>query len=123
MLILVCGVGRAGKTTFSQRFKGVIHSDGMGHIPHRFANVINALTDGDVVVEGIYESAELRTELCQAYKGNGKRCIWLDSPKDTVIGRARATHIPISESHFRFDFPTYSEGWDEIITIRSDSYA
>lgn len=117
MITLICGVGRAGKTTYSQRFENVIHLDGMGHIPYRFKNVIDALGTGDVVVEGIYESAELRMELLRAYKGNGKRCIWLNTPKDTVIDRANKTGIPISARHFYFEPPTYSEGWDEIIVI------
>lgn len=123
MLTLICGVGRAGKTSFTERFGNVLHSDGMGHKPHRYKNVINALTEGDVVVEGIYESTELRSELLNSYKGKGKRCIWLDSSKIVVRDRMKKTHVPISDRHFMFEPPTYSEGWDEIIVIRSDSYA
>lgn len=120
MITLICGVGRAGKTTYSKNFENVIHLDEMGHKPYRYMNVIDALDEGDVVVEGIYENACMRAELAQAYNGNGKRCIWLNTPKETVIARARETGTPISVSHFRFEPPTYEEGWDEIVVIRGD---
>lgn len=120
MIILICGVGRAGKTTYSQSFENVLHSDGMGRKPQRFRNVINALTDGDVIVEGIYETATLRAELLQAYKGKGSRCIWLDISEQLVKERLKKDGIPMSCNHFFFEPPTLDEGWDEIIIIRGN---
>lgn len=121
MIILICGVGRAGKTTYSQTFRNVLHLDGMGRKPQRFENVINALTDEDVTVEGIYETSALRAELLQAYKGKGSKCIWLDTPESLVRERLRKDGIPISHRHFDFEPPTLDEGWDEIIIIRGEN--
>ena len=120
MLTLICGVGRVGKTTYSQRFENVIHLDGMGHKPHRFTRVINALNKGDVVVEGIYENANRRTELLNAYKGCGRRCIWLDTPESIVKDRMEIIGVPLTVKHFHFEPPTFDEGWDEIIIIRGE---
>lgn len=120
MITLICGVGRAGKTTYSQSFGKVIHLDSMGTIPQRFVNVINALTDEDVIVEGVYETSTLRAELLQAYKGKGSVCIWLDTPEPLVRERLKKDGIPISHKHFDFEPPTLSEGWDEIIIIRGN---
>lgn len=120
MIILICGVGRAGKTTYSQSFENVLHSDGMGRKPQRFRNVINALTDGDVIIEGIYETSTLRVELLQAYKGKGSKCIWLDTSEQLVKERLKKDGIPMLSSHFYFEPPTLDEGWDEIVIIRGN---
>lgn len=121
MIILICGVGRAGKTTYSQAFDHVLHLDGMGREPQRFRNVINALTDRDVTVEGIYGTSALRMELLQAYRGKGSKCIWLDTPEPLVRDRLKKDGIPIPHRHFDFEPPTFNEGWDEIIIIRGEN--
>ena len=120
-LTLICGRSRAGKTTYAKRYDNVIHLDSHGRLSQSYPRVLTKLGDGDVVVEGIYDTAELRTELLNAYKGQGKRvCIWLDTPLDVI--KSRFFHVP-SKHPYPFEPPTYSEGWDEIIVIRSDSYA
>lgn len=113
MLTLICGMPRAGKTTLSKRFTNVIHQDGLD-----YKTVINrvAMITKDVVIDGIYEHPSIRTKLAEAYKGNGKRCIWLDTPLEVRKKR------PMYQSYIGLEFipPTLSEGWDEIIVIRGD---
>lgn len=115
MITLICGVCRAGKTTYSQAFENVIHLDDVEKPSKRLAKV-NELLDcesGDVVVEGVYEHAEYRKELLKHYKGEGKRlCIWLNPSEETI--RARLRHLYRKQ---RFESPTYDEGWDEIVII------
>ena len=120
-LTLICGRSRAGKTTYSKRYDNVIHLDSHGMPPQSYPRVLTKLGDGEVVVEGIYDTAELRIELLNAYKGQGKRvCIWLDTPLDVI--KSRFFHVP-SKHPYPFEPPTYSEGWDEIIVIRGNNNA
>ena len=113
MLTLICGMPRAGKTTYSKRFSNVIHQDGLDYQTVR--QRVAMITD-DVVVDGIYEHPAVRAKLAEAYKGNGKRCIWLDTPLGVRKKR------PMYQSYVGLEFipPTYDEGWDEIIVIRGD---
>ena len=118
MITLICGVGRAGKTTFSKRFENVVHFDSMGFYPERFEKV-NALVSAknEVVVEGIYNQKTQRVKLLESYKGNERRCIWLNTPRATVVERMKKDRIPISVKHFDFEPPTFEEGWTEILII------
>lgn len=112
MLTLICGHSRAGKTTYSQRYSKVIHIDEVG-ASHLVLNIVRSMS-GDVVVEGIYYRPHQRRELIQAYQGEGKRCIFLDTPKsvrEERLGRELKHDYP-------FLTPTYDEGWDEIIIVR-----
>lgn len=113
MLTLICGMPRAGKTTYSKRFSNVLHQDGLDYKTVR--NRVAMLT-GDVVVEGIYEHPSVRMKLAEAYKGEGKRCIWLDTPLE--IRKKRPMYHPCIG--LNFIPPTYEEGWDEIIIKRGD---
>ena len=116
MLILICGHSRAGKTTFSQRFRDVIHLD----TSHSTARVIQKMgTAEDVVIEGVYYSPRERMELLSHYKGKHARVICIETPKE--VREARMKHR--IRHDYPFLVPTYSEGWDEIVIIRSDSYA
>lgn len=121
MLTLICGVGRAGKTTYSQRFDNVIHLDEMGVTPERYRNVLNAIKDrtDDIVIEGIYKRSTQRKDLVNAYKGATK-CIWLHTPEHIVRQRMYESGYPITPHHMTFEAPDYSEGWDEIIEIQDD---
>ena len=121
LITLICGVGRAGKSTYATAFVNVIHLDLMGHIPERYANV-NRLVENmeNVTVEGVYNLKKYRSDLLKAYKWNNRKCIWLDTPVETVTARMDKEHIPISTVHFYFEPPTLEEGWDEIIIIRGD---
>lgn len=117
MLILICGLPRAGKTTFSQRFKDVIHLDNSG----AYHGVLRRLQheSGDVIIEGVYDKRGYREQLIRTYKGEHFRCIWLNTPDE--IRRSRHGWDKYCDKPF--DTPTFDEGWDEIIIIRSDSYA
>lgn len=113
MLILICGMPRAGKTTYSQRYENVIHLDGNGY--NKVKDMISN-TFGDVVVEGIYHDSRSRTKLIKAYQGHGTRCIWLDTPLE--IRKARPKWTP--SYGMIFEPPTLDEGWDEIVVIKGD---
>lgn len=117
MLTLICGLPRAGKTTYSMRYDGtreVLHLDQRGYV--RTQKKVRAL--GDVVVEGTYNDAYQRIALVQAYTGDFKECIWLDTPieiKKTREGYSQCCELP-------FEPPTYDEGWDNIIVIKGDAH-
>lgn len=118
MITLICGVGRSGKSTYSTAFENVIHLDLLGHMPGRYDRANELVhTEADVVVEGIYNRREQRVKLAEAYKGNGRRCIWLNTPEAIVRERMLHDGIPILLRHFDFEPPTLDEGWDEIIRI------
>lgn len=114
MITLICGQPRAGKTTYSQQFDDVIHLDTSG----AYRGVIHLICDkcDDVVVEGVYHSASLRTELLRTYKGDGSRCIWLNTPLE--IRRERLGWDKWCDRPF--EPPTYDEGWGEIWVVQND---
>lgn len=118
MLLLICGVGRSGKTTFSAKYRNVVHLDLMSHLSNRY-NAVNDIVrnESDVVVEGIYNRKEYRTELLKAYKGKDRKCVWINTPKSIVLERMAKDGISVTQEHFYFEPPTYSEVWDEIIVI------
>ena len=115
MLTLICGLPRAGKTTYSERFDDVIHLDTSG----AYKGVIHRLKykDGDIIVEGVYHTQRQRKDLIQAYKGQGFKCIWLDTPQEV----RRYRHGWDKHCDFPFEPPTLEEGWDEIIIIRGNN--
>lgn len=118
MLTLICGLSRAGKTTYSSLFENVIHLDEciMGFHGGPYTGVLKCLADigdKDVVVEGIYDTPERRSRLIDGYMGNGPfKCIWMNTPDE--VRRTRNGHFG-TEKHF--DPPTTDEGWDEIVVI------
>ena len=122
MITLICGVGCAGKTTFSKAFDPVIHLDEVGLPWERYSKVNEKVAEinDDVVVEGIYNHTELRVELLKAYGGDGSKCIWLDPPKHILEEHAKKRHIHMTKHHMNFEPPTLDEGWDEIIIIRGE---
>lgn len=111
MLTLICGLPRAGKTTYSAQFEDVIHLDTSG----AYNGVIRKLQhrEGDAIVEGVYHTQSQRERLIKAYRGNGFKCIWLNTP--LVVRKTRKGWDKFCDFHF--EPPTYSEGWDEIIII------
>lgn len=113
MLSLICGMPRAGKTTYSKRYDNVIHLDGIGY--HQVKRMVAEITT-DVAVDGIYNDSRTRERLATAYKGNGRRCIWIDTPLE--IRKTR----PMWQEYLGMEFepPTFEEGWDEIIIIRGE---
>lgn len=112
MLILICGLPRAGKTTYSVRYKDVfpvLHLDERGYM----GILRKVSTLSDAVVEGVYETAELRRELLRHYNGSKRKCIWLNTP--TEVKKRRWGYVSALE--YPFEPPTTDEGWDEVITI------
>ena len=100
----------------------MIHLDEIGLPWERYAKVNEKVagTNKDVVVEGIYNHADLRADLVKAYKGDYAKCIWLNPPKHIVEEHAKKRKIPITKYHMNFEPPTYDEGWDEIIIIEDN---
>lgn len=121
MIKLICGRSRAGKTTYSKQFNNVIHLDFCGSYPSQYENALKKVSErqDDVIIEGVYNTAERRISLLKAYNGDGNRvCIWLDTSLDVIKSRfynARIYKLP----HI-FEPPALDEGWDEIIIIRGD---
>ena len=122
MITLICGVGCAGKTTLSRVFDNVIHLDEVGLPWERYLKVNEKVAEinNDVVIEGIYNHADLRVDLLRAYNGVYAKCIWLNPPKNIIEEHSKKRHIPITKYHMNFEPPTFAEGWDEIIVIRGD---
>lgn len=124
MLTLICGRSRAGKTTYSQRFEDVLHCDSVrAKCGEKYPKIYEIVSqhNGDIVLDGLFETAEKRIGLLNAYKGDApKRCIWLDT--DIITVALRSTNGRSSDPKYArpnvFEPPTYSEGWDEIIIIR-----
>lgn len=112
MLTLICGLPRAGKTTYSKKYDNVIHLDYCG----AYRGVIRRIRqiEGDVVVEGVYRLARERKGLLQAYQGEGCKCIWLDTPDE--VRRSREGWDKYCDKPF--EPPTLDEGWDDITIIR-----
>ena len=119
MIHLVCGRSRAGKTTYCRQFKSVLHLDTYGFQPKSYTRLLEkvATVDGDLIVDGIFDTADRRMALLEAYSGSGKKvCTWLDTPLDIIARRfLRTGNLP-----HPFEPPTLSEGWDEIIIIKGD---
>lgn len=117
MIKLICGRSRAGKTTYTKPYPKAFHLD-YGGYDRMIIKTMQA--EDNVVIEGIYDTAERRKALLEAYKGEGKRiCIWLDTPLDVIesrFGRWKPHNLP-----HPFEPPTLEEGWDEIIVITGDN--
>ena len=113
MLTLICGLPRAGKTTYAEQFDDVIHFDKYGV----YRGVIHQIyaKNGDVVVEGIYHQQYQRELLIRAYQGKGTRCIWLNTPQEVRQARKGWN----KRCDYPFEPPTYDEGWDEIYIVRN----
>ena len=117
MITLICGLPRAGKTTYSKKYEGkckIFHLDDYGSPINAYVRINKKLNPKeDVVIEGVYNRAETRKNLIAPYSDDKKICIWLDTPievKKTRQGYSKHCEYP-------FEPPTYEEGWDEIIII------
>lgn len=100
-----------------------MHLDTYGIVPYSYAPMLKKIkeTNKSIVLDGIYDTTERRTDLLEAYKGEGKRvCIWLDTPLDVIESRFHPKCRPHNLPH-TFEPPTLDEGWDEIIIIRGNN--
>lgn len=126
MLTLICGRSRAGKTTYSERYDGVLHCDSVrAKCGEKYPKIYELVSQrDDIVLDGLFETAEKRIGLLQAYKGDHpKQCIWLDTDIGTIALRTtsgRSGNPKYVRPH-TFEPPTLSEGWDEIIIIRGEN--
>ena len=125
MLILICGLPNAGKTTHSSKYDTVIHLDDMPHKGGQFENCNRIASEmkGDVCVEGVYNSVKNRKRLLKACKHQEKKvCIWIDTPLEECVRREseyRKRPINMVRTHYKlFEKPTLDEGWDEVIVIK-----
>ena len=110
MMVLICGQPNAGKTTYSKRFKNVVHFDDyIGRYEDGY-RIVESMDD--VCVEGLFTKRKTRLALLKAYKGNDKVCYWIDTPIEVCKERAdfKGTR--------HFEPPSYDEGWDEIKVIK-----
>lgn len=129
-MVLIVGIPNSGKTTYSHHFDNVIHFDKIPHInpneQYQKCNALAAQADGNVVVEGVYNSQRRRVEFLEAvkHKEGKKVCIWLDTPLEVCLEREqnfRKRPLEMVLQHAkRFEPPTLDEGWDEIIIIRGE---
>lgn len=119
MLMLICGIPNAGKTTYSSRFDNALHLDEIGATDKVIGKMRQI--DGDVVVEGYFGNAESRRKVRSAYGGEA-RCVFIDiSVEESIKREKRNRHETILRNASRFfEPPTLDEGWDEIIVIREE---
>lgn len=115
MLTLICGLPRAGKTTYSKQFNNVIHLDTSGAYPGVIRRIKREKIE-DIIVEGVYSRSKERVVLINAYCGSGLKCIWLNTSDN--IRRSRPGWDKWCDKPF--EPPTYEEGWDEIIIIKDN---
>ena len=107
MLTLICGFPRAGKTTYSQRYQTkclVLHYDEINSYEKILQQV--RFIQNDVVVEGVYYNRNERIKLANAYRGNKKQCIYLNT--DAKI-RYQRTNRRFAFPDI-FPIPDYNEG-------------
>lgn len=120
-MTLVCGIPNAGKTTYSSKYSHVIHMDDLT-LPDKMGQVIRAIKENnDICIDGIYSKAAERKKLINASEGKNV-CIWLDTNPNLCKGERNTCHHPsflIDIFEENFEAPTYDEGWDEIIIIKS----
>lgn len=124
MIILICGLPNAGKTTYSAQFETVVHLDDF-HQSYRQCNAEALKCDGDVCVEGIYNKRKQREEFLEAFseRPGPKVCIWLDTDIEECCrreNRGRSPNLPHVYAK-RFEPPTLEEGWDEIRIVNANN--
>ena len=122
-MTLIMGHPNAGKTTYSSRFSNVLHLDDFPFSKFLNCNEAVRRSDGNVVVEGIYNLRCRRIKLLEAVAGKSCHnvCIWIDTPIEECLSREsrgrdeRTVRGPLQP-------PTLDEGWDEIICITKEAH-
>ena len=129
-LYVMCGSPGSGKSTLSKQIANEqnlvrLSLDEMGYIrQHKLIpHIMDALKEGkSVVADSLYTKKQWRTELLQAVKNLGCRCVLLrmSTPLDECIcrNRGRDGALPdfvIEDIYSSIESPTLDEGWDEIL--------
>lgn len=120
MLTLICGLPNAGKTTYSERYANVVHSDDYPS-SRKLLALVSDISD-DACVEGIFVTSHSRRLLLKSYPGDGAECIFLDTPMEACVereDRGRST-IFIRNCASVLEYPSYDEGWDDILIVREN---
>lgn len=128
MIILICGLPNAGKTTYSKNYSNVIHLDDFlekAKSPRSLYNLCNeaaaASENKDVCVQGVYALRKQRINLLDLVKDkqDKKICIWIDTPIQICKQRENRNRSEEFVESFQkfFKPPTFDQGWDEIIQI------
>ena len=118
-MILIMGLPNAGKTTYSQKYKNVIHLDELKG-SNRHKQILKAIKENNnVCIEGIYLSANMRKELVAA-SNNTNICIFINTPKDVCVERNGRPKTLVEICARGLEIPTYDEGWDEIKIIKDE---
>lgn len=125
------GYPNSGKTTYSSNFENVIHHDDVSKYGYKkyksgFHYCEDQLRnmDGDVCVEGIYNTIVDRRRILNILKDKNyyKICIWMDTSIEECRRRSKLYRFEpsfvIDHSIDIFQEPTYDEGWDQIIRIQ-----
>ena len=131
-LYVMCGIPASGKSTLSKKLANEqnlvrLSLDEMGYVrQHKLIpHIVEALSKGNsVIADSLYTKEKWRTELLQAVKPIGCRCVLLhmSTPLDECIRRNvdRENALPdfaIEDIYNSIEPPTLSEGWNEIIVV------
>lgn len=126
MIALVCGLPNSGKTTYSKRYRQVVHRDDCPYPQHITFPQAVAKIAGDVCGEGVYNTRKERISFLDAMtkRDDLRICIFLDTPVEICLqrennGRRRGEYLVMRGAE-RMELPTLDEGWDEIIIIRGE---
>lgn len=139
MLHILCGIPGSGKSTLSRQLaeqhNAILHcyDDIPGaHSPSKqegvhqamYERIVQDLRDGkEVVCDDLHTTKDMRQKLLDALCG--VECVKvlhvMQTPLDVCIERNRNRHpgrLPdfvVTGCHSRYEAPSLSEGWDEII--------
>ena len=125
---LICGLPNAGKTTYSNSYKNVIHLDDY-HFNNKYeasnADALRMLFSNDVCLEGDYSTVNVRKRVLSSISNIvcKKVCIYLKISKETCLKRENRGREKKLIKYLLNDFepPTKDEGWDEIIVINNEN--
>jgi len=90
ILYLIIGLSNAGKTTYSSKFKNVIHRDDFTcNLSHRalMSFCRSICLDDDLYIEGIYNTKRERKIFLNNIKADKYICIWIDTPLEECFKR------------------------------------
>ena len=124
-MLIICGIPNAGKTTYSVQYDSVVHFDGLDTTTKKKYDRLKELArNGNAVLEGVFGDKRRRTELIECCPLEERKvCIWLDTAVEECVRRENRNRPTNMIRHHAkvFQPPTYAEGWDEIIIIKTET--